>query len=152
MTISDLTIERYSIFDLNLFLCIKMTRSLLFVCVAALACMVSAAPKTSGAASSIASAISSVVSSVEASATASSVDASETSSASASSTKTSAVASSKTSPVAPTTSIMSGGGYNSQGLPASIFPDYSGIVYVDTDELDDGQQYLEDQNEGKLPE
>lgn len=88
-----------------------MTRSLFFVCVAALACMVSAAPKTSDVAS----------------------------------TQTA-------SSVAPTTSIMSGGGYDTHGLPSSIFPNYSGIAYVDTDELDDGEQYLEDQNDGKLPE
>lgn len=87
-----------------------MTRSLFFVCVAALACMVSAAPQTSD------------------------------------------VASSTIASAAPATSIMSGGGYDTHGLPSSIFPNYSGIVYHDTDELNDGQQYLEDQNAGKLPE
>lgn len=70
-----------------------------------------------------------------------------------------AMATISTTTAAPTTTQESSGGnamtngnYDINGLPTNIFPDYSKFVLADTDEINDGLHYLQEQGSGvKLP-
>lgn len=62
------------------------------------------------------------------------------------------ISSTTTSSAATATATTTNSGYDTKGLPSNIFPDLSSLDLgnlKDTNELNDGQQYLKEQNDGK---